>query len=311
MSLYLRKTLGPVAIVLVSLLSAGPHAQDRPASTRLLDIDIVAVDRDGQPVADLRPGDVEVWINEYRVPVESLEWVTPASSQAGRMIVLLMDDLTLDPTMVGRARDVANHFVGRMQPEDRMAVVMLNGGAMELTSDPARLRRRIDSLRQSLGVIAVDQLGEHLLRTVDALARSLIEAPGKRKTIVGIGSAWLLDTPVPPAGMGRDLRREWFDALRSLALADASFYVIDPRGVGASRQIAAQGFARETGGHAFVNTNDLDGAADRILREAANYYVVRVGDPPVGRKSQLRDLDVRTSRKDVTIRARRAIPGGS
>jgi hypothetical protein len=60
-----------------------------------------------------------------------------------------------------------------------------------------------------------------------------------------------------------------------------------------------------------VNTNDLEGAAERILAEAANFYVVRIADPPVGRKLQLRDLEVRTSRKDVTIRARRAISGES
>jgi hypothetical protein len=203
MNLSLRKTLGLLAIVMAFVLAAGPHAQDRPPASRLLDIDIVAVDRDGRPVADLRPGDIEVWINEYRVPVESLAWVTPETGQRGRIVVLLMDDLTLDPTMVGRARDVAHQFVERMQPEDRMAVVMLNGGTMQLTSDATQLRQRIDSLRQSLGIMPLDQLGEHLLRTVDALARSLAEAPGQRKTIVGIGSAWLLDTPVPPAGMGR------------------------------------------------------------------------------------------------------------
>ena len=191
-----------------------------------------------------------------------------------------------------------------------MAVVTLNGGMMPLTSDPSRLRSRIDDWRMSLGVITIDRLGEQLLRVVDAVARSLIEVPGKRKTIVAIGSGWLLDTPVPPAQIGRNLRREWDDAIRSLAVADASYYVIDPRGVGASRPRAGEGFAREAGGYAFVNTNDLNGAADRILREAGHYYLVRVGDPPVGQKSPLRELDVRSTRKGITIHARRAIPGG-
>jgi hypothetical protein len=69
------------------------------------------------------------------------------------------------------------------------------------------------------------------------------------------------------------------------------------------------GFARETGGHAFVNSNDLRAAADRILEELDNHYVIEIGDPPVLRKSDLREVDVRTSRKDVTVRARRWIPG--
>ena len=297
-----------LAMAVAGMTSMTLRGQDPPA--RLLEIDAVALDRAGNPAADLRPDDVEVWIGGFRVPIESLRVVTPEmDDRPGRLIVLLLDDLTLDPIMVGRARDVAKRFVRRLLPGDRMAVVTLNGGAMNLTSDPSRLTSRIDDFRQSLGVIPVDQVGEHLLRSVDAVARSVIEAPERRKAIVAIGSGWLLDTPIPPAPIGRDLRREWMDAIRSMAVADAAYYVIDPRGVGSSRQVG-EGLSRETGGHAFSNTNDLDGAVDQVLREASHYYVIRVGDPPVGRKSPLRELDVRSKRRDVSVRARRAIPGG-
>ena len=73
----------------------------------------------------------------------------------------------------------------------------------------------------------------------------------------------------------------------------------------------ATGFARETGGVAFITTNDLNGAADKIMREAANYYLLGVGDPPVGRGADLREVDVKVLRKGVTIRARKTITGGS
>jgi hypothetical protein len=71
------------------------------------------------------------------------------------------------------------------------------------------------------------------------------------------------------------------------------------------------GFARETGGFAFLATNDLDGAADRIMRDATHYYLIGVGDPPVGRGADLRELDVKVLRKGVTVRARKTINGGS
>jgi hypothetical protein len=45
------------------------------------------------------------------------------------------------------------------------------------------------------------------------------------------------------------------------------------------------------------------------MRETANYYVLDVADPPVGRKADLRQLEVRVLRKGVTVRARRWIPG--
>jgi hypothetical protein len=86
--------------------------------------------------------------------------------------------------------------------------------------------------------------------------------------------------------------------------------LIDPKGVGTSPTLSgSSGFARETGGQTFANTNDVSAAADRIMREAGSYYVIRITDPPVGRKADLRDLDVRVLRRGITVRARRAIPG--
>ena len=97
-----------------------------------------------------------------------------------------------------------------------------------------------------------------------------------------------------------------------MALANVSLYVIDPAGVSMARvDSGGTGFARETGGFAFTSTNDLNGAADRIMREAANYYLIGVGDPPVGRGADLRELDVRVLRRGVSVRARRTIVGGS
>ena len=57
----------------------------------------------------------------------------------------------------------------------------------------------------------------------------MIEIPG-RKAIVAIGAAWLFDTPLPPPGL-RDLRDEWLTAMRSMAAANVSLYVIDPVGI--------------------------------------------------------------------------------
>ena len=94
-----------------------------------------------------------------------------------------------------------------------------------------------------------------------------------------------------------------------MALSHVNFYVIDPSGVGASRPDGGEaGFARETGGHAFFNTNDLNATADRILRESANFYMVEIPDPPVGGKG-LRPLELKSLRKGVTLRARHAIAG--
>ena len=59
-----------------------------------------------------------------------------------------------------------------------------------------------------------DTLGRHVLDTLAQIAAQVIEAPGRRKTIVGIGSGWLFDRPLPPPQAGHDLLPEWVRAMR-------------------------------------------------------------------------------------------------
>jgi VWFA-related protein len=278
------------------------------APTEKLTIHAVAVDRQGNPVTDLRREELEVWIGVYRVPIERLTAVT-SSERGGRTIVLLLDDLTLPSAMAPQVTAIARRFSNRMTPGDRMSIVMLDGRAMELTDDPSRVLRALDAYSGGRGITPVDYLGEQVLESVTVVARKLAEVSG-RKAIVAIGGAWLFDRPILPGAVGRDLRREWVEAIRAVAFADAHVYVVDPGGVGSGQaDTGSAGFARETGGRAFANTNDFDGAVAQILGEMDNYYVIEVGDPPIFRTSDLRELDVRVSRRGVTTRARRWIPG--
>lgn len=290
-----------------SLVTA--HSMQESASARLL-VDAVAVDRQGRPVTDLKADDVEVWVGHFRVPIESFSAVSPGGDgdeHGGRLVVLVMDDMTGQLTMIARAKEVARRFVTRMSPGDRMAVVMLNGGAMEATSDSARLLHAIDRYTVgAMGVQTVDNLGVHVLKTVSALAGQMVEGPQQRKAIVIIGNGGLLDRPLPPPQAGRDLLPEWIETMRTLSMANANVYVIDPVGVGLRADAGNSGFARETGGVAFLSTNDLNGAADQIMREAASYYLMTVASPPVGGRG-LRELELKSRRSGVTLRARRAI----
>lgn len=300
-------------LILASILSAGAQEPHHERSPGQLVIDAVAFDGEGMPVTDLRREEIEVWIRGFRLPFESFTSISSSDSgQRGRLVVLILDDVILPPELVPRARDVAQRFVNRMTPGDEMAVVTLNGSAMESTDDRQRLLRAIDNYNSlASGVWRIDMLGEHVLKTLGSLARQIGGGPYGRKVIVGIGAGWVFDTPIPGPTVGRDLRKEWTDAMRGMAAANAALYVIEPGGVGAApfAVSGSSGLAAETGGHAFVNTNDFAGAADQIMREAANYYLITVADPPVQRNAELRDLEVKCLREGVTVRARRAVPG--
>ncbi len=273
-------------------------------------IEAVAFDRSGRPVTDLKPNEFEVWINILRVPIQTVTIVSP-SSERPRSFVLLLDDMGIQPTDAPRVKQVARHFVSRLGAGDEMAVLTLNGGGTKTTTDRTQLLRTIESYSvRAVGVMPFDAVGQQVLNTYATVSRQFAEVSGQ-KIFVGIGAAWLFDTPIPPPTAGRDLRKEWGETMRAMSLANATLYVIDPGGVGTAPYAIGgdTGFARETGGHSFANTNDYTGAVERIMRETSHYYVLDVADPPVGRKADLRELDVRVLRKGVTVRARRWIPG--
>src|SRR4051812_24956990 len=70
-------------------------------------IDFVASDRKGVPVLDLKAEEVEVWIGHFRVPIPAFSAVTPgADERAGRLIVLLLDDMTSPLALIPRVKDV-------------------------------------------------------------------------------------------------------------------------------------------------------------------------------------------------------------
>ena len=289
--------------------SAAVLAQNaEPRRTALL-IDAVAFDSKGMPVRDLAPKDVEVWIGHFRVPIETFTAVTPETDErGGRVVVLLLDDVTVPLPLLGRVKEVARRFVTRLAPGDSMAVMTLSGGEMQSTNDPQVLLRAIDRYNISAApVMRLELLGEDVIKTITQVSRQLSEAGEQRKTIVAIGSGWVLDRPIPPPSVGHEMVKEWVDAMKAASRANVNYYVLDPGGVAtAGVDGGTSGFARETGGQAFLNTNDLNGAADRIMRESANYYLVGVGSPPVG-GTGLRELEVKSLRKGVTVRARRAI----
>ena len=281
---------------------------DAPRSTVVLDV--VAVDRRGMPVMDLKPAEVEVWIGHFRVPIETFTVVQPgADEREGRLFVLVLDDITVPLSLMPRVREAAHHLVAGLRQGDQMAVVMLNDPVVEMTGDPVRLRRAIDAYNvRATGVLRTDQLGGHVLTTIGAAAESLIEAGEGRKTIVGIGSGWLFDRPIPAPTVGNDLVREWIASMRALSRTNSTFYAIDPGGLDNRRLPGGDsGFAHETGGMAFFNRNDLKDVADQILRESASHYSLRVGNPPVGGTDGLREVELRVKRSGLTVRARRAI----
>lgn len=298
-----------MAMKLIALALALVAAAQNPAPLAgRLTLDIVAVDRDGAPVVDLRPDELEVWISGYRVPVDDVAFITPDT--APRTVVLLLDNVAVGPELAIRVRETARAFVKQLGERDRVSLGPVEGPRIDGTGEPARLLQAIEQYHPRGFPLRIEDAGEQVLGLLAATAKQMVEIPG-RKAIVAIGAAWLFDTPLPPPGL-RDLREVWLSAMRSMAAANASLYVIDPVGIRPMQGFSYggdSGFANETGGYAFLNTNDPAAAARRIVGESGTYYLLRMADPPVQRSADLRKVEVKVLRKNVTVRVRRGIPG--
>jgi VWFA-related protein len=298
-------------IILIAALSlAWNTPQTEPGGAGTIRLDVVAVDERGAPVTDLKPAEFEVWISGYRAPIKDVVAVTPGTHRP--TIVLLLDNVAVGPNIMPRLKATARHFVEGMGPGEELAIVLLDGGRLAFTGDRRQLLDAIEALHPRGLPLRPEDAGEDVLGTMEMLAGQLQERGAGRRIVVGIGAGWVFDKPLPPPGV-RDLDRRWAAAMRAMAAANVSLYVIDPVGLGAVRNTGVDGgdsgFARETGGHAFLETNDLDGAADRVRMEAGSYYILETANPPVQRNADLRKVEVKVLRKGVTVRARRGIKG--
>ena len=146
-------------------------------------------------------------------------------------------------------------------------VVRLNGSGMEGTSErvAARPSRHAWWPKRK----RLDELGRHVARR---LARSRVSAEGRqRKDDRGSGTGAVRQADPSIVGDLRPVDR----GVRA-AFANVNFARSSQR-IGASQPTAGSA-SRET--VTFLNVNDLDGTADRIMRGRRTKYLISVADRP-------------------------------
>ena len=186
----MKKTLITLALVLqlsVTGLTQQPAAPQKPAppddddvvriTTNLVQVDAVVTDKNGKPVTDLRPEEVEILENGKAQKITSFSYVSldsgepapssaPARSpvpstsvppvklrpeQVRRTMALLVDDLGLSLESVHFVRAALKKFVDQnLQPDDLVAIVRSTGGVgslQQFTSDKRLLYAAIESLK--------------------------------------------------------------------------------------------------------------------------------------------------------------------
>ena len=132
------------------------------------------------------------------------------------------------------------------------------------------------------------------------------KATHPRKVLVFIGAPTVFSPQEPSAfsDRGPELSDRWFEAVRDTARNNVSVYAIDPQGHTGNVGDWGKSFAAETGGDAWVNTNNFNGAVDRIWQESGSYYLLGY-TPPIN-DHRVHRIEVRVSAPGVTVRARKA-----
>ena len=303
----------PLTTLAAAIALSLPHLsaqQPFSSNTSLVVVPVVVVDNKGKAVADLAQSDFTVF--EDGKPVEIQTFLAPSANgvtgEGGRFIVVVLDNI-LTRTEIGfRVKAIAQRFVDRLQPGDVMTVIPINAGTAVTTASKEALKAAIDRFRPRFGEDTWERgdKADHGLRMLGELSDQAAKVAHRRKVFVLIGDAALFSPSRRSAFDDRanDVSPEWAEAIRKTSRNNISVYSIDPEGIEGGIADWSHSFMAETGGRAWSGTNDYSSAADRILEESARYYLIGYAAPI--NDQRLHRIEVKVSKKGVTVRARRA-----
>ena len=174
--------IGVLALVAAQAL----HAQDQQpprfqSGVEVVTVDVTAVDGDGRPVRGLRPADFLVDVDGQRRRVVSAQWIAltpeaplalPGASRSaavplpapyssndqptgGRLIVLFIDRLNIRFEGMVALRPAIDGFIDRLQPSDRVALVIDGYGTsnnLAFTTDRERIKSAVGRIAGQRGL---------------------------------------------------------------------------------------------------------------------------------------------------------------
>jgi VWFA-related protein len=246
----------------VLAFQAAPPAQtpQPERGAELLTISFAAVGADGQPPADLKPGDVTIKIDGRERPIRSLQSIAAADalavtpdvpalpppfgsnsvSESGRTLMLAIDDESFKPGTEHVLRQAVDRLIAGLSPRDRVSLVTMPYGGVKVpaTTEHTRLRT---ALLTVAGRSMSDQTGSDLAcrtrLTLDALALHLNnlgvrEAPSIVMLVTaGMAGPRRDSAPAMAPGMC-ELTLESFRFVGYAAgAARAHFYIVQPEDI--------------------------------------------------------------------------------
>src|SRR5580698_2148911 len=235
--------------------AAAPTLPTLKVESRVLLVDTVVTDKQGNYVRDLTMKDFKVWEDNKEQVITSFSFEDDAASPTRaqkQYLVLFFDNSTMDAGDQGRARKAAAQFIDANVGPNRLIAVIDFGGTVHVsqnfTADADRLKQVVATVKgsavtpnspppvqiASLGVPTslppgspslsnseADFGARSVLLALKSLAKNLQSVPG-RKTLVMLTSGFALNS---------ELQSELTAAIDACNKANVAVYPIDVRGL--------------------------------------------------------------------------------
>lgn len=337
---------GPAVIFVLTLaqisqVGGGAANQQQPlpvfrGGVSVVALDVIVTDRDGRPASGLVASDFEIFdkgrkqtivaFDEVSKPVPSSPLgvprggvvpLTDVASNAslrptGRAFVFVID---VAPVGVPLYERVLTKLFSLMSPDDLVAVVFPRRSDLseDFTTDPARLGRALDRLRE-----VADSPSWRVTRmALENAVEALEPIPRSRKVIVWVSGGFRIEL-VPetrtalenkeglPLARARGEAIDAFEMFEKSRRAGTPIYAIDPVGL-LEKPDESTEFLKTTslatGGVSYVNRPFIVEAATELVTDNGHFYVLGFVPDPYEPNGRFRELDVRL-RAHPTLRVR-------
>ena len=293
-----------VAAALVAFLEASSSAQKTRSfqNVDLVDVDVVVTDGDGRPVTGLTKEDFD--IREDGKPVTLQTFVArtatdAAADDAGRTLVILLDDVTMPRESVNAVKAIATYLALQARQTDDLSVIRFREFEDEPFGDRELALTRISEYQGALVRYAPAGSPEDVLKLVSSVSRKLESTGRRRKILVCIGSPRICSIAQLSQFNGGSFYEDWIDAVGAAARANLSVYSL----LAVPQRVSDEGLVAVTGGTVFRGASDFRPILDRIWQDAGHHYLL--GYWPPASSKELHSISVKVTRKGVHVLARR------
>ncbi len=287
-------------------------------------VDVVVIDREGNPVSGLAREDFHVFEDGVAQTIETFD-VTDWTSYVGertagavegsvntypRRFIFIINRQGAQFEYLNRAkRDLGEFIIESMAEGDEAMVIDIGYSLKVVQNFQAGKERTLQAVRKLSQMqidypMGPDRAAQQTYRDLESLGEALSRIPGRKIVILFSNE---LQTFVGPGSRDIDNSFSLKEAVEALNQANTSVYTLDIRGPDSSLGSFPGGLsplATETGGKFFHNNPSFGPPLRRIGAENQRYYLLSYVSTNPEVDGTYRKIEVKVAREGATVIAR-------